>query len=90
MDKKLKIMNKYVKHDLGGCPVYNEQSVIGMLDDLDCLNLGVYLVKENERLEAIVIGQSNCIIELQGKINLLQEANDILMGIERNRVGVNY
>lgn len=81
MDKKLKIMNKYVKHDLGGCPVYNEQSVLGMLDDLDCLNLGIDLVKENERLEEILLRQSIYIQELESKNKALQNTNDTLMGI---------
>lgn len=74
-------MNKYTKHDLGGCPVYNEQSVIGMLDDLDCLNLGVDLVKENERLEGILLKQSVYIQELEANIKTLQNTNDTLMGL---------
>lgn len=80
MDKKLKIMNKYVKHDLGGCPVYNEQSVLGMLDDLDCLNLGVDLVKENERLEGILLKQSVYIQELENSIKALQSVNSSIIG----------
>ena len=82
MDKKLKIMNKYIKYDLGGCPVYNEQSVMGMLDDLECLNLGVDLVKENERLEGILLGQSVYIHELENRIKTLQELNNVLMGVK--------
>ena len=75
-------MNKYIKHDLGGCPVYNEQSVMGMLDDLECLNLGVDLVKENERLEGILLGQSVYIQELENRIKTLQELNNVLMGVK--------
>lgn len=49
MDKKKEIMSRYIKYDMGGCPVYNEQSVIGMLSELEKENN--QLVKENKDLK---------------------------------------
>ena len=93
MNKKTEIMSHYLKGYIDGCPVYNEQSVIGMLNDVDDIGVLDRDVdvdadkKEIERLEGIVISQSATINKLQDELRSLQAINDVLMGIKIKRPG---
>lgn len=91
MDKKIEIMSHYIKESLGGCPVYNEQAVIGMLTEMEevfpcniCVLDKDYMSDKNEieRLEGIVISQSATIHKLQEELHSLQAINGVLMGIK--------
>lgn len=90
MNKKTEIMSRYIKQEIDGCPVYNEQSVIGMLTEMEevfpcniCVLDKDYLADKNEieRLEGIVFTQSSTISKLQDELRTLQHINSTLLGI---------
>lgn len=91
MDKKKEIMSRYIKQEIDGCPVYNEQSVIGMLTEMEevvpcniCVLDKDYMSDKNEieRLKGLLFEKSSIIDKLKDELRTLQHINSTLLGIK--------